>query len=77
MDFPFNEIARLQSTAYYWNKPSITDTFLEVLRRERMFENFKNLKKPLQNCLFFSNATGLQSIISSFNKTDSKKNVSC
>ena len=37
MQFPFNEIAKLQSIAYYWTKTLIADTFLEVLRRERMF----------------------------------------
>ena len=76
LQFPFNEIA-LQSTAYYWTKTSIADAFLEMLRRERMFWNFRNSIKPLQNCLFFSNATGLHSRISCFNKTDSKKKVSC
>ena len=37
MHFPFNEIAQLQSAAYSWTKTPITETFLEVLRRERMF----------------------------------------
>ena len=74
LQFPFNEIAGLQSTAY-WTKTSITDTFVEVHRRERMFWNFENSKKPLQNCLFFSNATGLQFRIYSFKKSNSKKKV--
>ena len=77
MSFPFNENAWLQSTAYYWTKTSITDTFQEKLRRERMFENFEKSIKPLQNCFFFSKATGLQSRTSGLKKTDSKKNVSC
>ena len=42
-----------------------------------MFQNFENSEKPLQNSLFFSNSTGLQSGISGFNKTGSKENVSC
>ena len=33
MQFPFNEILQLQSTACYWTKTSITDTILEVLRK--------------------------------------------
>ena len=77
MSFTFNENAWLQSTAYYWTKTSITDTFQEKLRRERMFENFEKSIKPLQNCLFFSKATGLQSRTFGLKKTDSKKNVSC
>ena len=35
------------------------------------------IPKNLCKTLFFSNTTGLQSRISSFNKTDSKANVSC
>ena len=35
------------------------------------------ISKILKNCLSFCNATGLQSRISGFNKTESKENVSC
>ena len=37
VEFPFNEIPILQSTVYYWTKNVTTDTFLEVLRKEKMF----------------------------------------
>ena len=37
MQFQLNEIVLLQATGDYWTKNSITDTFLEKLRRERMF----------------------------------------
>ena len=37
VQFTFNVIARLQPIAYYWTKASIADTFLEILRMERMF----------------------------------------
>ena len=40
---------------------------LEVLRKERMFQNFENSKKNL-NCLSFSNAAALQPRISDFSK---------
>ena len=60
-------------TAYYWTKTLVTDISLEVLRRKRMFLNFENSKKLFQNCFFFCNATGMQSRISGFNKTDYTK----
>ena len=31
MQFPYKEIAQLQSTAYIWTKISITDTFLSKM----------------------------------------------
>ena len=37
MRFPFHEITQPQSAASYWTKIPVIDTFLEVLRRERMF----------------------------------------
>ena len=51
IEFRFNKIVRLHSTACYRIKNSTTDTFLEVLRKEKMFQNFNifNKKKPLQN----------------------------
>ena len=73
LQFPFNEITQLQWTAYYWTKTLVTDISLEVLRRRRMFLNFKNSKKLFQNCFFFCDATGMQSRISGFNKTDYTK----
>ena len=43
--FPFNEIARLHSAAYYQTEDSSTNSFLEVLRKERILQSFKNSKK--------------------------------
>ena len=40
IEFPFNKIVRLYSTAYYRLKKSTTDTFLELQPFERSFENF-------------------------------------
>lgn len=37
MQFSLNDIAQLQATANYWTKTSTTDTFLEVIIRQRMF----------------------------------------
>lgn len=34
--FPFDKSARIQSTAY-WTKNSALNTFLEVLRKDRVF----------------------------------------
>ena len=44
LQFSFKEITWLQSAAYNWTKTSITDTSLEVPRRERMLQNFKTPK---------------------------------
>ena len=68
MEFYFNKIARLQSTAHYQTKNFVTGTFQEVLKKERMFRNFKNSKKIFAKYLFFSNVAGLQSRLSDFNK---------
>ena len=57
----FNRIARLQSTACYRNKTPTTNTFLKLLRKERMFSNFK---KIVENILFYR----FKSRISDFNK---------
>ena len=40
IEFPFNKIVKLYSTAYYRLKKSATDTFLELQAFERSFENF-------------------------------------
>ena len=40
IEFPFNKIGRLYSTAYYRLKKSTTDTFLGLQPFERSFENF-------------------------------------
>ena len=45
IEFPFNKIIRLRSTAYYRIKNSTTHTFLEMLRKEKMFWILKILKK--------------------------------
>ena len=37
IEFTFTEILRLYSTAYYRIKNSTTNTFLEELRKEKMF----------------------------------------
>ena len=55
VEFPFDKIARLQSTAYYRTKNFTTDYFSW------------SAQKPLQYCLFLSNITSLQSRISDFN----------
>ena len=47
IEFPFNKIVRLYSTAYYRLQKSTTDTFLELQPFERSFENFK--KYPGRN----------------------------
>ena len=57
----FNRIARLQSTACYRNKTPTTNTFLKLLRKERMFSNFE---KIIENILFYR----FKSRISDFNK---------
>ena len=72
MQFSLNDIARLQATANYWTKTSTTD-FSGSDHKAKDVLKFQKFKKPLQNCLFFSNATGLQSRIYGFNKRDSKK----
>ena len=43
-EFSFDKFVRQQSTAQR-TRNSTTDTFLKVLRKERMFENFENFKK--------------------------------
>lgn len=45
MEFRFNKIPRLRSTVYFRTKPSATNTFLELLRKERIFSDFKNFHK--------------------------------
>ena len=51
MVLPFHKIARLQSTSYYRTKSRYyrttipMDTFLEVLRKEKIFENVENFQK--------------------------------
>ena len=40
IEFPFNKIVRVYSTAYYRLKNSTTDTFLELRAFQRSFENF-------------------------------------
>ena len=57
----FNKIVRLQSTACYRTKTSTTNTFLKLLRKERMFSNFEKL---IENILFYR----FKSRISDFNK---------
>ena len=46
-------ITRIQCTAYYQTKKVITDTFLEVLRKETVFLNFENSKKILAELSLF------------------------
>ena len=43
MEFSFNKIARLHSTAYFWKKSSSIDIFLQVLKKDAkrfLFYNF-------------------------------------
>ena len=79
VNFLFNETARLHSTAYCHAKNFFSDTFLKVLRKERMFKIFKNLKiwkiihyyikiKKFEIFKTFPKVTGLQSRIFDFNK---------
>ena len=83
MVLPFHKIARLQSTSYYRTKScyyrttTFMNTFLEVLRKEKISENFENFQKiKLQNCPFFSSATMCSLEFSTSTKTDCQKNVS-
>ena len=46
-------ITRIQCTAYYQTKKVITDTFLEVLRKETVFLNFENSRKFLAELSLF------------------------
>ena len=64
VEFTLDNIARLQSTAYYRTKNFTTDYFSW------------SAQKPLQNCPFFSNITNLQTRILDFNKNvdTTKKN---
>lgn len=71
VEFSVNKVVRLQSIAYYQAKSFNTDTILEMLREERMFQNFEDLPKKLYKNPFFSNVTCLQSRISA--RADSRK----
>ena len=69
IEFPFNKIIRLRSTAYYRIKNSTTHTFLEMLRKEKMFWSFKIFKKKKKKIVkgsLSSNVAGLQFRISGF-----------
>ena len=55
------KIARLQSTVCYRTKTSTTNTFLKLLRKERMFSNFEKL---IENMFFYR----FKSRIFDFNK---------
>lgn len=69
VEFPFEKRSRIQSTAYYWIENSATDTFLEVFRNEKMFQ---------ENCPFYFNVTDLHSVkYPTSKKTDPKKIVFC
>ena len=46
----FNKITRLQSTGCDRTETSTTNTFLKLLRKERMFSNFEKL---IENILFY------------------------
>ena len=48
VEFPFNKIVRLYSTAYYRIKKSTTDTFLELKALEFLLANCKSLNYSLQ-----------------------------
>ena len=52
VEFPFNEVARLHSTVYYRTKIFITETFLEVLRKENI-----SLFSNVTDSQFISNLT--------------------
>ena len=53
IEFSLNKIARLHSTVYSRIKNSTTNTFLEVLRKEKKFEDLNIFtKKPLQSIPF-------------------------
>lgn len=77
----FNEFRILPSTAWYQTKSSSTDTFVEVLRKEKIFLNVdsfeKNRESPsgVQRSLF--SITGLHFRISDLTKVDLKKNFAC
>ena len=58
----FNKTARLQSTTCYRTKTSTKNTFLKLLRIERMFLNFE---KRIENILFYRQ----KSRIFNFNKS--------
>ena len=65
----FNKIARLQSTACYRTKTSTTNTFLKLLRKERMFSNFEKIIENILFCRF-------KSRICDFNKNGTMQNIS-
>ena len=76
VEFPFNEIARLQSTTYCRTKNSTADTGTYPARK--ICYNFRKFQKNLWKTVrFLLNSSGLQTSID-FNKhRDSEKNVSC
>ena len=64
----------LQSAAYYWIINFTTVYFLEVLRKETLFQRLKNPKNTFAVIVtFFSNFTDLQSRNFDFNKIKLKK----
>ena len=72
-EFPFDKFVRPQSTVHR-TRNSTTDTFLKVLRKERVFKNFENFKKIfVQNYSFFFSVASLQFWISAFNKITLKE----
>ena len=52
IEFSFNKMVRVYSTAYYRLKKSTTDTFLELQPFQRSFENFG--KCPVKSLLWIS-----------------------
>ena len=83
VELSFHKIARLQPTSYCrtksyycWTNTS-ANTFLVVLRKERIFQDIENFnEKKLQKSPFFSKTTVCSSEFATSTKTDSNKNVS-
>ena len=52
--FPFNIISQQQSAEYNRTKNSTTDAFMEVLRKQWIFQNFLNSRSKLCKTIPFS-----------------------
>ena len=74
VDFPFNKIARLNSSAYYWIKKLHYRCFSEKCIQRRECSNISTIsKKTFTRRSLFSNVTRLQFRVSSLAKNTPSK----
>ena len=67
IEFPFNKIVSVYSTAYYRLKKSTTDTFLELQAFKRNFENFGKCPGKTLSWSSFKQIASLKITASSLN----------